>query len=66
MSVINEITVDFHISKFQMFVLKMINCPRVFFGLGVWVPRFCATPRIIIPIGSLDDIAKVVPPPRNP
>jgi hypothetical protein len=66
MKTTSEIHVEFHISKFQMLMLKLINCPRVFFGFDVWVPRFCVTQRIIIPVGDLGRLAKVAHPPRNP
>lgn len=41
MKVANELCIDIKITKLQMFMLKMINCPRVIFGLPAICPRWC-------------------------
>lgn len=41
MTVVSEIYVDLKITKLQMLMLKVINYPRVLFGLPVICPRWC-------------------------
>lgn len=43
MSVAKEIYVDLNTTKLQMFMLKMINYPRVIMGLPVICPRWCVS-----------------------
>lgn len=43
MTVVNEIYVDLKITKLQMLMLKVINYPRVLFGLPAICPRWCVS-----------------------